>query len=37
MSVKGNVDEGFDLVTVIPIMFKVDDRKTKDSKGNERK
>ena len=33
MSVKGNVDEGFDLVTVIPIMFKVDDRKTKIPKG----
>ncbi len=33
MSVKGNIDEGFDLVTVIPIMFKVDDRKTKIPKG----
>ena len=33
MSVKGNVDEGSDLVTVIPIMFKVDDRKTKIPKG----
>lgn len=29
MSVKGNVEEGFDLVTVVPIMFKVDDRKTR--------
>lgn len=33
MSVKGNIEEGFDLVTVIPIMFKVDDRKTKIPKG----
>lgn len=33
MSVKGNISEGFDLVTVIPIMFKVDDRKTKIPKG----
>ena len=33
MSVKGNIDEGFDLVTVIPIMFKVDDRKTRIPKG----
>lgn len=29
MSVKGNIDDEYDLVTVIPIMFKVDDRKTK--------
>lgn len=28
-SVKGNIDDEFDLVTVIPIMFKVDDRKTR--------
>lgn len=33
MSVKGNIEEGYDLVTVIPIMFKVDDRKTKIPKG----
>jgi cell division protein FtsA len=32
-SVKGNIDNHFDLVTVIPIMFKVDDTKTRFPKG----
>lgn len=32
-SVKGNIDSHFDLVTVIPIMFKVDDTKTRFPKG----
>ncbi|MCH5167136.1 MAG: cell division protein FtsA [Erysipelotrichales bacterium] len=32
-SVKGNVDNDFDLITVVPIMFKVDDRKTRIPKG----
>ena len=32
-SVKGKIDNHFDLVTVIPIMFKVDDTKTRFPKG----
>lgn len=32
-SVKGNVDKDYDLITVMPIMFKVDDRKTRIPKG----
>lgn len=32
-SVKGQIDEGYDLVTVIPIMFKVDDKKTRIPRG----
>lgn len=32
-SVKGKIDNQFDLVTVIPIMFKVDDTKTRFPKG----
>ena len=32
-SVKGNIDNDFDLITVVPIMFKVDDRKTRIPKG----
>lgn len=32
-SVQGKIDREFDLVTVIPIMFKVDDRKTRLPKG----
>ncbi len=32
-SVKGNIENDFDLVTVVPIMFKVDDRKTRIPKG----
>lgn len=32
-STKGKIDKEFDLVTVIPIMFKVDDRKTRVPKG----
>lgn len=33
MSVQGKIEKEFDLVTVIPIMFKVDDRKTRVPKG----
>lgn len=32
-SVKGNIPDDFDLITVVPIMFKVDDRKTRMPKG----
>lgn len=32
-SVKGNINKEMDLITVIPIMFKVDDRKTRLPKG----
>ena len=33
MSVQGKIEKEFDLVTVIPIMFKVDDTKTRLPKG----
>ena len=33
MSVQSKIEKEFDLVTVIPIMFKVDDRKTRVPKG----
>lgn len=32
-SVKGNIDRDFDLITVVPVMFKVDDRKTRIPRG----
>lgn len=32
-SVKANIQDGYDLITVVPIMFKVDDRKTRIPKG----
>lgn len=32
-SVKGNINKDMDLITVVPIMFKVDDRKTRMPKG----
>lgn len=32
-SVKGNIESNYELVTVIPIMFKVDDNKTRMPKG----
>ena len=32
-SVKGNVESDYDLITVIPVMFKVDDRKTRIPRG----
>lgn len=32
-SVKGNINKDMDLITVIPIMFKVDDRKTRLPRG----
>lgn len=31
-SVKANIQDGYDLITVVPIMFKVDDRKTRNPK-----
>lgn len=32
-SVKGKLDKDYDLITVVPIMFKVDDRKTRMPRG----
>lgn len=32
-SVKGNIEDDYDLITVIPVMFKVDDRKTRVPRG----